>query len=220
MLNKIYLEKSYCWAPRMDAKAWKDWAEGFRKIPYCQDNPPIDFLPAKSLRRMNQMTRMTLGALHAMLPLDEETPLYFVSTFGEAGLQLELEREYHLEKEIHPATFSNSVYNAPLGNATILLGQHNPYSCLFPRRGDGKSALMTAIAPLVSGRKEEVILIVCEEALPPAYAAIDPGGENEPFVYALKLTRTQGERELDEDFFSAFSSLDDVLRILIRKGWA
>ncbi len=217
--RKIYLESAFKWAPGMDDMAWKRWAAGEGKIPFSKENPPMEYLSAKSLRRMNQMIRMTIHALHAMLPLAEDSELFFISSIGEADQQFALEREYHVEKEIHPATFSYSVFNAPIAMATILLEQDRPYSCMFGSHNEVKSGFLTAIAPLASGRRDEVVAIICEEAIPDEYVAIHQGGGNEPFVYALKLTSRATERELDAGFLDALTTEEELLKALICKGW-
>ncbi len=220
MLKKeIFLRKAFKWAPEMDDEAWALWAKGERKIPFSHAKPAIDYLPSKSLRRMNQMILMTVHALHGVLPLSEETPIFFHSTIGEADQQFLLEKEFHLEKEIHPASFSYSVFNAPIAMATILLGQKNPYSCLFAKEGEVKSGFLTALAPILSGRSEEVIFLACEEAIPFEYVAIHEGGENEPFVYALVLTSGQTDKPIDESFLSSLTSEEELVKSLIRKGW-
>ena len=217
--RKIYLESAFKWAPGMDDMAWKRWAAGEGKIPFSKENPPMEYLSAKSLRRMNQMIRMTIHALHAMLPLAEDSELFFISSIGEADQQFALERENHVEKEIHPATFSYSVFNAPIAMATILLEQDRPYSCMFGSHNEVKSGFLTAIAPLASGRRDEVVAIICEEAIPDEYVAIHQGGGNEPFVYALKLTSRATERELDAGFLDALTTEEELLKTLICKGW-
>lgn len=217
--RKIYLESSFKWAPGMDDAAWKRWAGGAARIPFSEEHPPMEYLSAKSLRRMNQMTRMTIHALHAMLPLAEDSALFFISSIGEADQQFALEREYRVEKEIHPATFSYSVFNAPIAMATILLKQDRPYSCMFGSHNEVKSGFLTAIAPLVSGRRNEVVVIVCEEAIPAEYVAIHQEGGNEPFVYALKLTSRATERELDAGFLDSLTTEEELLKTLVGKGW-
>lgn len=218
-MTDLHLLPRYLWAPGMDGRKWRAWAQGSLAIPYSTESPAIEGIPSRSLRRMNQAVRLHIAALQHSLPLAQDCLITSVSTYGQQDQSYELEREYHVEHELHPAVFSNSVYNAPVALATILLGVHHPYTTVFGVDGDVSSPLLAAAAPLFSGRRSEALVIVYEQALPEPYLPLLDGKRNEPFVYALKLTTGTEGHAVDRAFLQNAGSETDLLRTLIREGW-
>ena len=209
-MNKIYISKVVSWAPPAENPG---------------EAPKIEFTPPLFRRRLSQLCKMVIQAVHDII---EETGCgdikqAFISTHGDIKRQLDVSRQSLVDKEILPASFSYSVFNAPIALASLACKLKSGYSVIFPQNDDFKDAFQTAIAPVLCGDEESEILVYGNELIPEEYEGNDnataPDGSrlNEPFVFAAVLSAEKNDicsREIDLekcDLRSAKAFLKEIL---------
>lgn len=225
-MKKIYISKPVCWAPGVtSAEEWQEWKKGNRAISKSTEAPAISFTSPLFRRRLSQLCKMVIQAVHDII---EETGCgdikqTFVSTYGDIKRQLDVSRQSLVDKEILPASFSFSVFNAPIALASLACKLKSGYSVLFPAENDFKDAFFTAAAPLLCGDEKSQIFVYGNEVIPEEYqghfpqTAADGTDLNEPFVFATVISSEKSEvcsREIDLDscnLSSAQAFLKEIL---------
>ena len=210
-MKKIYISKPVCWAPGVtSAEEWQEWKKGSRAISKSTEAPAISFTSPLFRRRLSQLCKMVIQAVHDII---EETGCgdikqTFVSTYGDIKRQLDVSRQSLVDKEILPASFSFSVFNAPIALASLACKLKSGYSVLFPAENDFKNAFFTAAAPLLCSDEKSQIFVYGNEVIPEEYqghfpqTAADGTDLNEPFVFATVISSEKSEvcsREIDLD---------------------
>ncbi len=202
MNKKIYISKPACWAPGVTTfEEWQDWKKGNRSILKSTEAPAISFTSPLFRRRLSQLCKMVIQAVHDII---EETACgdikqTFVSTYGDIKRQLDVSRQTLVDKEILPASFSYSVFNAPIALASLACKLKSGYSVLFPAENEFKDAFLTATAPLLCGDEKSQIFVFGNELIPQEYQGhfepLSPDGTdlNEPFVFAVVISGEKSE---------------------------
>lgn len=208
-MKKIYISKPVCWAPGVtSSEEWQEWKKGSRAILKSTEAPSISFTSPLFRRRLSQLCKMVIQAVHDII---EETGCgdikqTFVSTYGDIKRQLDVSRQSLVDKEILPASFSFSVFNAPIALASLACKLKSGYSVFFPAENDFKDAFFTAAAPLLCGDEKSQIFVYGNEVIPEEYqghfpqTAADGTDLNEPFVFATVISSEKSEvcsREID-----------------------
>jgi len=232
--NEIYISRLSAWAPGINnSDEWDQWAQGKREISLDTKGPAIEFTDSIFRRRLSQISRMTVQVVHGLLPIKEDTKMFFVSFRGELSRQYQINKMLIEEKSLMPAAFSLSVFNAPAALASIAFGLKGGYSALYPGNNSFSASLMAVQAAAQTafqetqfqetqfqGASDELIFIYADEQALPEYGCY----VNEctpPVAFAFLLTRepqsicipfsllTEGESCLSG------SPLDFLRRILI-----
>jgi hypothetical protein len=222
-----YVSRLCAWAPGIGKSGeWAEWAQGKRDISSDVKGPPIDFTDSMFRRRLSQISKMTVQVVHDLLPVGEDTKIFFVSFRGELSRQYQINKMLIEEKALMPAAFSLSVFNAPAALASIALGLKGGYSALYPGNNSFSSALSAASASFVSGTQEELIFIYADEEPPPEYrryfkacSGTEQTQSPPAIAFALLLTR-DGSRSPSVPLSSLNEAEDcplDFLRLLLRK---
>lgn len=193
------------WAPGISSdKEWREWAMGKRQIEISTASPSLkDFTDSLFRRRLSQISRMTIQVVHdTMLRYGahartacngegiNEMPIVFVSMRGELSRELSISKMAVRDGEILPASFSLSVFNAPIALASIALDLHGGYTAVYPADGDFGTAFKAASSMLASCHR--VMLVYADEAVPDEYSelmdAVDDGGERlSPLSFACVI---------------------------------
>ena len=196
-MAKIYISKPACWAPGVtDENAWQDWKTGKISIQKTTDSPAIAFTSPMFRRRLSQLCKMVIQAVHDIL---EQTGCgdikqTFVSVYGDIKRQLDVSRQTLVDKEILPASFSYSVFNAPIALASLACKLKSGYSVIFPQNGNFKDAFITATAPVLCKDEDSQIFVYANELIPEDYeghyqtVSSDGTDLNEPFVFAMVIS--------------------------------
>lgn len=210
-MAKLYISKPVCWAPGLtDQTLWQDWKNGKISIQKTTEAPAIAFTSPLFRRRLSQICKMVIQAVHDII---EETSCgdikqIFVSTYGDIKRQLDVSRQTLVDKEILPASFSYSVFNAPIALASLACKLKSGYSVLFPAANEFKDAFTTAAAPVLCGDEKSQIFVYANELIPEDYkghfseTAPDGTDLNEPFVFASVISGEKSDickLELDLD---------------------
>lgn len=171
--------------------------------------PALPFASALATRRLSQLTKMCVAVSSRLLPLD--CPLFFGSVNGDLMQQYKVNSLYAESGEMLPASFSLSVANTPVAEATILLHRPLAYTAIYADPSSLiRSLFLLGTAGLDSGRLDECVLLYADEAVPPAYASIAKDAPP-PLAIALKLKR--GSEKLDE----AIHTPEELLFHLVRQ---
>ena len=165
------------------------------------DVPPLAYLPSLFKRRLSQMTKMTIEAVHDLLEAVPETDkahtkMVFGSYRGELSYAFKVNNQYAEDYTVMPATFTLSVHNAAIAEATIAFGLTGGYATVFPAEGDFHSALQAAAAPVLSGDEKQVIFAFGDEHIPAPYREVPLAGsssQDKPaFAFAALLRSKDG----------------------------
>jgi hypothetical protein len=218
-----YISRLCAWAPGIENSGeWDEWAQGKRDISSDAKGqgtqvPAIDFTDSMFRRRLSQISKMTVRVVHDLLPVGEDTKIFFVSFRGELSRQYQINKMLIEEKSLMPAAFSLSVFNAPAALASIALGLKGGYSALYPGNNSFSAALSAASASFVSGTQDELVFIYADEQAPPEYGCYC--NENSPAIaFALLFTQVPKSHSVPlSSLNEAERSPLDFLRLLLRK---
>jgi hypothetical protein len=129
---------------------------------------------------------MTVQVVHDLLPLDENTKMFFLSFRGEVSKQLKINRMVLDDKSLMPAVFSLSVFNASIALASIAFGLKGGYSALYPN--SFASGFTAVKAALLGGTDERIVFVYADEEVPQEYKNIIADNAT-PFAFAMILSR-------------------------------
>jgi len=179
--NEMYISRLSAWAPGVEnSDEWDQWAQGKREISSDAKGPAIEFTDSMFRRRLSQISKMTVQVVHGLLPIKENTKMFFVSFRGELSRQFQINKMLIEEKNLMPAAFSLSVFNAPAALASIALGLKGGYTALYPGNNSFAAGLMAAQAAAQTAfqetkfqeTQEELIFIYADEQAPPEYGSL------------------------------------------------
>lgn len=132
-----------------------------------------DFVPLKSLRRIDNFSRM--GLLGAYLALEdagvlaegkqERLGVVIASGYGATGITFAFLDSFINDGDIcaSPTYFANSVHNSAAANISIMLGANGPSTTISQFHLSVPSALQTAWLWLAEGRVDRILFGAVEE---------------------------------------------------------
>jgi len=209
-----FITRVSAWAPGIESPGdWDEWARGKRDIASGGKGPAIEFTDSMFRRRLSQISKMTVQVVHGLLPVGEDTKMFFISFRGELSRQYQINKMLIEEKSLMPAAFSLSVFNAPAALASIAFGLKGGYSALYPGNNSFAAGLAAASASFVSGAQEELLFVYADEEAPAEYR-----GFTECLAFGLLLTREpQGLAIPLPSLHEGKDSPSDFLRLLYGK---
>jgi hypothetical protein len=220
MSGEAYITRLCAWAPGVENSGeWDEWAQGKREIASGTKGPEITFTDSLFRRRLSQISRMTVQVVHDLLPVAENTKMFFVSFRGELARQYQINKMLIEEKSLMPAAFSLSVFNAPAALASIALGLKGGYSALYPGNNSFAAGLAAAEASLLkeaaffSGITQELIFVYADEQAPPEYRCFFQEGLP---ALAFAVLLTSEPQSLSVPLSSLKTGEDDPLDFLKR----
>ena len=188
-MNPLYITRLCAWAPGVEnPDEWEQWAQGKREIASETQSPALAFTDSLFRRRLSQISKMTVQVVHDLLPVGEDTKMFFVSFRGELARQYQINKMLIEEKSLSPAAFSLSVFNAPAALASIALGLKGGYSALYPGNNSFAAGLDAAAASFVSDEQKELIFVYADEQAPPEYGCY-ANECSSAIAFAFLLTR-------------------------------
>ena len=189
---EIYITRLSAWAPGITSPGeWDEWAADKRSISREAKGPDISFTDSMFRRRLSQISKMTIQVAHDLLPLGDDTKIFFISFRGEISKQYQINKMLIEEKELSPAAFSLSVFNAPVALATMALGLKGGYSALYPAENSFATGMKAAQAAILCGSAEEIAVIYADEQVPPEYSCFFTAPSlPPPAAFALLLSRS------------------------------
>lgn len=206
-MKKLYISDVCAWAPGLydDAENWKAWKEGKMEISAIKESPKLEYTDPLFRRRLSQITKMTVHVIHNLLEktganknaagpdsgsgtnISKETKINFISLRGEIEREFTINKSLIEDGAILPAGFSLSVFNTPVASATLAFGLKGGYTVIFPSKGNFDSALKNAVAPVLAGTEEKIILVYADEFVPDYYGDKRPE-QNIPFAFAAVVS--------------------------------
>ena len=227
-----FITKFSAWAPGVESSGeWNEWALGKREISLSSAGPDLAFTEAKFRRRLSQISKMTVQVVHDLLPVAENSKIFFLSFWGELSRQFKINKMLIEDNDILPAAFSLSVFNAPAALASIAFGLKGGYSAIYPGNNSFISGLKLAEAALLyresesaaepehAADSEEIIFIYADEEIPPEYREIFPG-KHFPLAFAFLLSRKQNGSSIPlSSLITGTNTPEDFLkRLLLKKA--
>lgn len=192
-MSVLQIEQWAAWAPGLDTQtAWTDWLRAPAALQGATA-PPLAEVPAMARRRIDPLGRAALQVAYwAQQDLDPEavarTPMVFASRWGEFDRSMAMLQQLARGEALSPTAFSHSVHNAIAALYSIQRGIRANVSAVAGSDYSAEAGWTEAAALLATGAAESVLLVVCDAALPPAYASC---GLESPLTglraYALRL---------------------------------
>ena len=169
MMNReSYIVRLSAWAPGIGSSGeWDEWAAGRRSILSETQSPDISYTNSAFRRRLSQISKMTIHVMHDLLPMGENTKIFFCSFRGEISRLYQINKMLTQEGELSPAAFSLSGFNTPVALASIAFGLKGGYSAFYPVKDSFTSGIKAAEAALFSGTTDELALVYADENIPP-----------------------------------------------------
>jgi hypothetical protein len=132
-------------------------------------SPDISFIPPMARRRLTDLEKAALAVSHNTYPHGEDIPIVFASRWGEMGTTVKLIKQFHLEGEMSPASFSTSVHNAAPGILSLREGSHSSYTAIAAGEDTIKNGFIEALS-----MRTRLLFVYAEEHTNSLYApAID-----------------------------------------------
>lgn len=220
-MKKIYISDIAKWAPGLadDEKLWQAWLNGNAQIEQTKESPKLEYTDPLFRRRLSQITKMTVHVIHCLLEkthVSKETKLVFISLRGEIEREFSINKGLIEEAMIMPAAFSLSVFNTPVSSATLAFGLKGGYSVLYPSKNDFSQAFKAAVAPVLAGTEQQIIMVYADELVPEQYGKKRPV-ENLPLAFACLISADKKDNCISFDNFSNVrESPVDFLRFLLK----
>ena len=188
-MQTIFVSKPAKWAPGLASESdWQEWKDGKKSILNAPESPKLEFTPPLFRRRLSQISRMTVQVVHDAIENAGcgDIKQVFASFRGEIKREFEINREILEDGEILPASFANSVFNAPIASASIALGLKSGYTVVFPSKHCFVDAFLCACAPVLSGDEAAVLFVYADECIPEEYGnARDKNAQPLAFSFCL-----------------------------------
>ena len=192
-MQGIFASKPAKWAPGIfSADDWLLWLSGKKQIERTADAPKLEFTSPLFRRRLSQLSRMTVQVVHDALEEVQcgDIKQIFASFRGEIKREMEINRQIISDGEILPASFSLSVFNAPIAAASIACALKSGYTALTPSPERFSDAIFAAAASLLSGAESDVLFVYADELVGEEYGNLRPE-QNEPLSFACVLSRDE-----------------------------
>jgi hypothetical protein len=205
MTGECYVARLAAWAPGIGSSGeWDEWALGKRGISFGAKGPDIAFTDSMFRRRLSQISKMTIQVIHDLLPIGENTKIFFISFRGELSRQYQINKMLLEEKTLSPAAFSLSVFNAPVALAAMALGLKGGYSALYPGNNCFSTGLKAAQAAILCGTTEELVVVYADEETPAEYGCVSQEAPpSPPIAFGFLLSRSSRPHSIP------FSSLNE-----------
>ncbi len=160
--------------------------------------PKLEFTDAIFRRRLSDLSKMTIQVVHDFFQtgIDRGIKIIFSSKRGEIAREFKINKTLIQDGEILPASFSLSVFNAPIALATIAENLRGGYSAIYPSQGKFSDAILAAVAPILCGREKQIAFVYAEEFVPEFYEGIFHE-ENYPLAFAALLSDSSQNANLD-----------------------
>lgn len=163
--------------------------------------PKLEFTDAIFRRRLSDLSKMTIQVVHDFFQtgIDRGIKIIFSLKRGEIAREFKINKTLIQDGEILPASFSLSVFNAPIALATIAENLRGGYSAIYPSQGKFSDAILAAVAPILCGREKQIAFVYAEEFVPEFYEGIFHE-ENYPLAFAALLSDSSQNANLDVQF--------------------
>ena len=178
MKDNFFISEPSLFAPGLESvNDWILWANNKKEILQEKISPSLSYTDSLFRRRLSQLSKMTVEVVHDLINkihVEQNAKLVFVSFRGEIEREFKLNKSIIEDKMILPASFSLSVFNAPIALATIACNLKNGYNVIFPANDNFKDGLLCALAPVLAGTQDKIIFVYADEFIPSEYGKATP----------------------------------------------
>lgn len=179
--------------------------------------PKLEYCDPLFKRRLSQITRMTIEAIHGLGEEAAGSKLVFTSFRGEIARQLKINKGLVEDADVMPASFSISVFNTPAAAATIALKMKAGYTCIYPTENNFRAAFISAAASILCSSEKQIVFSYADELIPEEYKDCIGYTDKQPLALACILTSEKLSDEsiginLDDEFLCAPESLLNHLK--------
>jgi hypothetical protein len=193
---QVGVERWCAWSPGVeDEAAWRAFAKAPHAPGRARATPAVDFVPALQRRRCDAVARMVLHVANGCAEMEElaSLPVVLASRHGPFETTVGLLEDIAAEKPLSPTGFSHSVHNTPLGLLSIWSGNRSASTALAAGPDTFAHGFVEALALLHRTRREGVLFVCADEAVPDPLAALaDPHRGH--YALGLRLSRGGGAR--------------------------
>lgn len=208
MNKSFFISKPFIYAPGLESEDdVKLWANDQKDILFEKTSPSLSYTNPLFRRRLSQISKMTIEVIHQLIEttgIDKNTKIVFSSFRGEIDREFKLNKSIIEDKMILPAGFSLSVFNTPVGLATIACQLKGGYNTVFPSYDNFKDGIMCAAAPVLSEKQKQIIFVYADELIPDEYKKCDL--KNRPPIAFATIISSEKSESLD----SVEYSIDDI----------
>ena len=159
--------------------------------------PKLEYCDPLFKRRLSQISRMTIEAVHGLGEGVTECKLVFASFRGEINRQQKINKSLAEDADVLPAQFSISVFNTPPAVTTIALKMKKGYTAIYPAQNNFRSAFMAACAPVLCGEEEKIIFAYADEVIPEELKNCKNSSDSFPVAFACVITNSGEGKEID-----------------------
>lgn len=180
------------------------------------DAPKLDFVSPLFRRRLSKITKMSVQVVHDALEKTKcgDIKIVFSSFRGEVNREFEINKQIIEEKSVLPASFSLSVFNAPMAQATMALGLKSGYTVVSSAVGRFRDAFFASCAPVLSGAEGSVLFVYADERLREEYESLDTDGVK-PLAFAVVVSSDENAgKKIDLGDIAKDITSEDFLRIV------
>lgn len=164
------------WAPGLaDPVAWQDWFAAPCAV-VGDEAPALTEMPAMMRRRVERLGRAALQVAYRALQGAPACATVFASRYGDMQRSVDLMRQLANDGAVSPTAFSMSVHNAFAAMFSIARGDRSNYSAVSAGAETAENAFVEAVALLVEGASE-VMVVYYDEPLPAPLAHFSPPQE-------------------------------------------
>ncbi len=176
MTGDFSIKQWAAWAPGLnDPSAWATWWAAPSPV-VGEDVPALLEMPAMMRRRVERLGRAALQVAYRAMEGASPCPVVFASRYGDMQRSVALMKQLATEGTVSPAAFSMSVHNAFAAMFSIARGDRSNYSAVSAGAETAENAFVEAVALLVEGASE-VMVVYYDEPLPAPLAHFSPPQE-------------------------------------------
>lgn len=184
-----------------------------------REMPKLEYVDPLFRRRLSQVTRMTIEAVHGVIDGNEDAKLVFTSFRGEIARELKINKGLVEDADVMPASFSISVFDTPAAATTIAFKMKAGYTAIYPSEDNFRSGFLAAAAPILSGDEKKIIFAYADEKIPEELEKCEGFPSDNPMAVACVISAEKAENSISIDLDSAaLESPESFLEFLEKCG--
>lgn len=222
MQKSFYISKPFLYAPGLENESdWLLWAEGKKEILNEKTSPSLSYTDPLFRRRLSQLSKMTVETVHQLVefyPAAKECKTVFTSFRGEIEREFKISKSIVEDQMILPATFSLSVFNAPVALASMANKLTAGYNTVFTTDENFNESLMSGAVSILAGTLDKIIFVYADEMIPADYGKAAPQNRP-PLCFACILSSQSIENLISQEYTSEQipQNVYDFIRLHIKK---
>lgn len=194
MQKNFFISKLFLYAPGLEtSEDWLLWAEGKKEILNEKTSPSLSYTDPLFRRRLSQLSKMTVETVHQLVqfyPDAASLKTVFTSFRGEIEREFKISKSLVEDKMILPASFSLSVFNAPVALASMANKLTAGYNTIFTSDENFNNALISGASTILAETQDKLIFIYADEMIPVDYEKVAPNSRP-PVSFACIISKTK-----------------------------